>query len=113
LGTDVFDTQSSQRFDVWNTENGLPQNSVNAIVQTRDGYLWLATMDGLARFDGVRFTVFSMANTAGIKSNRLIALCVDDAGVLWIGTEDGGVIRYKDRAFTTYTTADGLPTEMG
>jgi len=109
---DAQGTQRKARFDVWTTEHGLPQNSVNAIVQTRDGYLWLATMDGLARFDGVRFTVFSKANTAGIKSNRMIALCEDGDAVLWIGTEDGGVIRYKDRAFTTYTTADGLPADQ-
>src|SRR5262245_36237744 len=104
-------SQPAARFDVWTTEQGLPQNSVNAIVQTRDGYLWLATMDGLARFDGVRFTVFNKANTAGITSNRLTALREDGDGVLWIGTESGGIIRYKDRAFTTYATADGLPSD--
>src|SRR5262245_57608165 len=59
---------------VWTTEDGLPQNSVNAIVQSRDGYLWLATFGGLARFDGVRFTIFNSANTPGLKSNRITAL---------------------------------------
>ena len=49
------------RFDYWTADNGLPQNSVRDIVQTRDGYLWPATFDGLVRFDGVRFTVFSRA----------------------------------------------------
>ena len=107
-----LDGPAQERFDVWTTENGLPQNSVNAIVQTRDGYLWLATMDGLARFDGVRFTVFNRANTQGIKSNRLTALCEDGEGGLWIGTEDSGVIRYKDGVFTTYTTAEGLPGDQ-
>src|SRR5689334_15506965 len=58
------------QFDSWNTDNGLPQNSVNAILQTRDGYLWLATSDGLVRYDGVRFTVFNKGNTDGILSNR-------------------------------------------
>jgi ligand-binding sensor domain-containing protein len=48
---------------IWQTEQGLPHNSVNSIVQTRDGYLWLATEAGLARFDGVKFTVFDPQNT--------------------------------------------------
>src|SRR5262249_9556951 len=58
------------RFDSWTTDNGLPQNSVRAILQTRDGYLWLATSDGLVRFDGVRFTIFNKGSSAGINSNR-------------------------------------------
>src|SRR5918999_4743443 len=49
-------------FDTWTTDNGLPQNSVNAIHQTRDGHIWLATFDGLVRYDGARFAVFSTAN---------------------------------------------------
>jgi ligand-binding sensor domain-containing protein len=63
--------QPGYRFDQWTTSNGLPQNSVVKIAQTRDGYLWLATHDGLARFDGVRFTVFDWGNTPALKSNRI------------------------------------------
>ncbi|MFL6211963.1 MAG: two-component regulator propeller domain-containing protein [Pyrinomonadaceae bacterium] len=96
------------RFDNWNTDNGLPQNSVNAILQTRDGYLWLTTSDGLVRYDGVRFAVFNKGNTPGIKSNRCTALFEAQDGDLWIGTEDSGLMRYHAGAFTTYTTADGL-----
>jgi signal transduction histidine kinase/ligand-binding sensor domain-containing protein len=97
------------RFDSWTTDTGLPQNSVNAILQTRDGYLWLATSDGLVRFDGVRFTVFNKANNRGIRSNRFTTLFEDKRGALWAGTEDGGATRYADGEFTTYTIADGLP----
>jgi signal transduction histidine kinase/ligand-binding sensor domain-containing protein len=97
------------RFDNWSTENGLPQNSVNAMVQTRDGYLWLATNGGLVRYDGVRFTVFNTSNTSGITSNRLHCLAEAGDGALWIGTEDSGIIRYKDGFFSAYSTADGLP----
>ena len=46
---------------IWQTDEGLPQNSVHAIAQTRDGYLWVGTREGLARFDGVRFTVVDEA----------------------------------------------------
>src|SRR5918911_4901270 len=62
------------QFDAWNTDNGLPQNSVLSILQTQDGYLWLTTSDGLVRYDGVRFTVFNKGNTKGIKSNRFTTL---------------------------------------
>ena len=52
----------------WTTENGLPQNTITAICQTPDGYLWLGTFGGLARFDGVKFTVFNTTNApAGVN----------------------------------------------
>lgn len=93
----------------WTTENGLPQNSINAIVQTRDGYLWLATHGGLARFDGVKFTVFETGNTPELKSNRIISLYEDHAGALWIGTQYGGLTRYANGAFKTFTAQAGFP----
>ncbi|HEY4416085.1 MAG TPA: two-component regulator propeller domain-containing protein [Verrucomicrobiae bacterium] len=80
----------------WNTEMGLPQNSVNAIVQTLDGYLWLGTQEGLARFDGVRFTSFGLQN--GLPSVEINALSEDHAGALWIGT-GGGLSRLADGKF--------------
>ena len=92
----------------WTVNDGLPQNSVYAIHQTRDGYLWMATLDGLARFDGVRFTLFNKSNTPGITSNRFISLYEGPDGNLWIGTENGVVTRYHSGAFTTYTTEHGL-----
>ncbi len=83
---------------VWHTAEGLPQDSVRAIAQTRDGYLWLGTQAGLARFDGVRFTVFDHSNSP-LKSDHVLALCAGRDGALWIGTSDlGGVYRW---------TADG------
>jgi len=101
-------TSAQYQFDLWNTDNGLPQNSVNAIRQTKDGYLWLTTSDGLVRFDGLRFTVFNKGNTKGINSNRFNLLFEARDGSLWVGTDDGGATHYKDHRFTTYTTADGL-----
>src|SRR5712691_2357486 len=96
------------RFESWTTDNGLPQNSVRSIVQTRDGYLWLTTFDGLVRFDGVRFTVFNKGNTTGISSNRFLRLYEDAGGDLWAGTEDGGVVRYHLGRFTSYGKEQGL-----
>jgi signal transduction histidine kinase/ligand-binding sensor domain-containing protein len=97
------------RFDVLNTDTGLPQNSVLAILQTHDGYLWFTTLDGLVRYDGVRYTVFNKANSKGINSNRFRSLYEDTDGTLWISTEDGGLTHYQNGQFRTYTTADGLP----
>src|SRR5215813_1196996 len=53
---------------VWQTENGLPQNTVRAILQTQDGYIWLATEEGLVRFDGLSFTVFDKHNVPRMRS---------------------------------------------
>jgi len=75
--------------DSWQIDAGLPHNSVTAIQQTEDGYLWLGTSNGLARFDGVRFTTFRAMDNPGLKSNRILCLDEDPQGVLWIGTEEG------------------------
>ena len=85
---------------------GLPQNSINAIVQTRDGYLWMTTFGGLVRFDGISYTVFDVANTPALPSNRMVALYEDRAGVLWIGHEGGDLTRYQDAVFSNYTEED-------
>src|SRR6266545_4407578 len=59
---------------VWTTQDGIPQNSVRAFAQTNDGYLWLATQAGLARFDGVQFTVFDHSNTKELRNDHILAL---------------------------------------
>src|ERR1044072_2878790 len=92
----------------WQIEEGLPQNSVQAIAQTKDGYIWLATQKGLARFDGVRFMVFDNRNTPELKANNIQTLYVDRAGDLWVGSEGGGLTRLSGSRFTSYTHADGL-----
>lgn len=102
------DAQAQYRLDHWTADTGLPQNSVHDILQTRDGYLWIATLDGLARFDGVRFTVFNKSNSQGISSNRFLFLREDVNGDLWAGTEDGGVVRYHQGRFNSYGREHGL-----
>lgn len=97
------------QFDRWTTDDGLPQNAVTAILQTRDGYLWLATSDGLARFDGLQFTVFNKGNSKGIGSNRFAMLFEDRHGALWAVTDEDWLVKYQAGAFTTYTPKDGLP----
>ncbi|HJQ24041.1 MAG TPA: two-component regulator propeller domain-containing protein [Blastocatellia bacterium] len=100
---------SPYHFDVWTTDNGLPQNSVSSILQAHDGFLWLTTNDGLVRYDGVQFRVFDAGNHKDLKSSRFSRLFEDRAGNLWILTEDAKLISYQGGLFTTYTTADGLP----
>jgi ligand-binding sensor domain-containing protein len=97
------------RFESWTADEGLPQNSVRSIIQTRDGYLWLTTFDGLVRFDGVRFTVFDKSNTKGLSTNRFTSLYEDSDGTLWAGTGDGRVTLYRGGVFTSYAAAEGLP----
>jgi signal transduction histidine kinase/ligand-binding sensor domain-containing protein len=94
--------------DGWSVERGLPENSVFSIVQTRDGYLWVGTTEGLARFDGLRFTVFDKSNTPAIHHNQVQALFEDHTGALWIGTYGGGLVRLKEGRFQSYTARDGL-----
>ena len=95
---------------VWQTEQGLPSNSVNAIVQDRDGYLWVATNAGLARFDGVRFRIFGGDDFPSLRSSRFQSLYAAPTGELWIGTRNGGLIRLHDGTVTTYLERDGLPS---
>ncbi|HTV03655.1 MAG TPA: two-component regulator propeller domain-containing protein, partial [Luteitalea sp.] len=85
----------------WTSDDGLPQNTVTDIVQTPDGYLWIATQDGLARFDGVTFTVFDARNTPALHGSFINRLDVGPDGSLWIGIYGGGVARLKDGQFST------------
>ncbi len=85
--------------DVWTTDHGLPQNSVLSMAQTADGYLWIGTENGLARFDGARFVTFDRRNTPALKSNEIDALAADRNGGLWIGTHGGGLVLLNHGVF--------------
>ncbi len=92
----------------WQSAQGLPQNSVLALAQTPDGYLWLGTEEGLTRFDGVRFVNFDRQNS-GLDHNIIQALLVDRKGALWAGTQGGGLNRFDGEKFFTFNTRHGLP----
>jgi len=94
--------------DNWTTEQGLPQNSVREIVQTRDGYLWFTTFDGLVRFDGVRFTVYNRGNSPELPGNRFMSLFEDHAGDLWATMESGQVVRRRGGRFEVFDERHGL-----
>jgi signal transduction histidine kinase/ligand-binding sensor domain-containing protein/CheY-like chemotaxis protein len=94
--------------NVWRTEEGLPQNSVQAILQTKDGYLWLGTQEGLVRFNGTQFISFNKTNVDAIKHNDVRALLEAHDGNLWIGTIGGVVVRDHSGQFRAYTQNEGL-----
>ena len=106
---DDADTLNWYLTDVWQTEEGLPQNAIQAITQTRDGYLWFGTPVGLVRFDGVRFTVF---NQGQLQNNNIHALLEDRDGRLWIGTYGGGLYRYAAGRFVSFGLESGLESKF-
>ncbi|HTB86582.1 MAG TPA: two-component regulator propeller domain-containing protein [Steroidobacteraceae bacterium] len=91
----------------WQVAEGLPQASALAIARTPDGYLWVGTQEGLARFDGVRFTVFDTNNEPAFSDNYVSALLVDRTSRLWIGTASGIVVLENGR-FTAFTRLQQL-----
>jgi ligand-binding sensor domain-containing protein/signal transduction histidine kinase len=92
----------------FSAEKGLPQNTVADLWQTHDGYLWIVTPFGLARFDGVSFKTFTPGNTPGLRENMFTSLAEDEHGVLWAGTRDG-LLRYQHGTFERLDTSHGLP----
>jgi ligand-binding sensor domain-containing protein/signal transduction histidine kinase len=93
---------------VWRTEDGLPHNGVRALAQTADGYLWVGTTEGLARFDGVRFLTFDRSNTPALTDNSILSLEAVPDGSLWIGTEGGGLLHYSGSNFQRFGQKDNL-----
>ncbi len=92
----------------WGPADGLPQNSVQGIQQTDDGYLWFGTQEGLARFDGARFVVFNKANTTAIQADNIASITKALDGGIWIASRGGGAVHYLKGKFRGYTTAQGL-----
>jgi signal transduction histidine kinase/streptogramin lyase len=93
--------------DVKTADDGLPDSSVTAIAQTPDGYLWIGTYNGLARFDGLRFVTFDPANTPALTHARIRKLSVDDQGTLWINAFDGSVTSLRQGSFALEWTGSG------
>ncbi|MGA2970823.1 MAG: two-component regulator propeller domain-containing protein, partial [Acidimicrobiales bacterium] len=85
----------------WGMENGLPQNTVQALAQTPDGFIWLGTEVGLVRFDGNGFQVFDKNTTPALPGNDVRCLLATKDGALWIGTSEG-LARWKDGAVTRF-----------
>ena len=112
---------SQYKVDRWSPANGSPFNGVNALTQTRDGYLWIGSNEGLYRFDGVRFVEFNRVKYPNLLSTRISALFEDSKGSLWIGTQGGRCRRARDPGgglsilrngrVSTITSNQGLPSD--
>ncbi len=114
LGLDRARSLDQFSYQTWQTGSGLPQNTVHGFLQSRDGYLWLATEGGLVRFDGYQFTVFDSRNTPAIKSDNIRSLLEDEQGSIWIATGEG-LCKRKREQFETVATprTDFLTLQRG
>lgn len=98
-GSEIRDGSEEYSITRWVTKDGLPQNTITAIQQTSDGYMWLGTFNGLVRFDGIVFTTFNIENTPQFKSDYITYLKAFEDGSLWIGTFGGGLLKLQDNRF--------------
>ncbi len=97
----------------YTAEQGLPENTIRALLQARDGYLWIGTLAGLARFDGLRFKTYDRSNTPEMLSDAINALVEDrQDGSLWINS-GRGLLRYHEHRFERFDTEDGFPQPYG
>src|SRR5262245_7261711 len=104
-------TPNQYRHQLWTSEDGLPTNTIQAIQQTSDGVLWLGTPAGLVRFDGQSFRTYDRTDLNS-SSSDVICLFVDSEGSLWIGTNGGGVVEFKENRFNNLNTSHGLASNV-
>ncbi|MBM3848183.1 MAG: hypothetical protein FJ405_18090, partial [Verrucomicrobia bacterium] len=110
LSPDAGRASTDYRIDVWQTSDGLPGNTITALQQTEDGYLWIGTLNGLVRFDGIQFKVFGEASA--LPNTRVLTLLASRDGALWVGTDGGGLVRRKNGVFASFGRKDGLPGDI-
>ncbi len=94
--------------EVRQTDDGLPQNTIFSMIQSQDGYIWMGTMDGLVRYDGIEFRVFNRSNVEALRSNYIRTVFEAHDGTIWVGTNDGGITAINGNRSTTYTRENGL-----
>lgn len=104
-------SSNQYKHEIWTTEDGLPTNTVQAIQQTPDGYMWLGTPAGLVRFDGQSFKIYDQEDLKS-PSSDVISLFVDSEGTLWIGTNGGGVVEFTENRFTNLNASQGLASNV-
>jgi ligand-binding sensor domain-containing protein/signal transduction histidine kinase len=93
---------------IWRIQDGLPEDTVQAIQQSQDGYLWIGTTGGLVRFDGSHFQLYDHATTPILADNSVFCILAAHDGSLWLGTDGGGLIHFSNGVFHAYTQAAGL-----
>ncbi len=97
--------------NVWTVEDGLPQNTIQTLLQTQDGFIWAGTPSGLVRFDGLNFNIYTRWNLPALKSDNITCLYEDQQNVLWIGTEGGGLCALQEGQWINFSTTNGLSSD--
>lgn len=95
-------------YRVWQTEDGLPDNSVSAIAQSPEGYLWIGTNGGVIRFNGDKFSPLPLRDIPDLPSRQVHAMALDSSGQVWMGMERGPIIRIGENSFRTFNESDGV-----
>ncbi|MEN8775223.1 MAG: two-component regulator propeller domain-containing protein, partial [Akkermansiaceae bacterium] len=95
-------------YRVWQTEDGLPDNSVSAIGQSAEGYLWIGTNGGVIRFNGDEFTPLPLRDIPDLPSRQVHAMTLDRSGQVWMGMERGPIIRIGENTFKVFNETDGI-----
>ncbi len=93
---------------VYDDTNGLPTSSVNTMIQSSDGMIWLATYRGLVRYNGKEFTSFTPSTTPSISSNSVMSLFEDSFQRLWLGTNDNGMMYLENNSFIEVDIPDEI-----
>ncbi len=110
FGLDPAQHVAQYGHQTWRTETGLPQNSVHAILQTHDGFIWLGTEGGLVRFDGTHYLVYDSHNTPQLGSNSIRSIVEDADQTLWVATANG-LTRFQKGEVARFTKQNGLPSD--
>lgn len=87
----------------WNMDTGLPSNNALSIIQTKEGYVWIGSYDGLIRFDGNEFSIYNKGSKDEFDANSAGTLFEDSNHRLWIGTNGDGLAVYENNQFAMYT----------
>jgi signal transduction histidine kinase/ActR/RegA family two-component response regulator len=104
-------SSNEYKHQIWTTEDGLPTNTIQAIQQTPDGYMWIGTPAGLVRFDGQSFKIYDQQDLHS-ESSDVLCLFVDSEGALWVGTNGGGVVQFAENRFTNLNASRGLASNV-
>ena len=96
----------------WHSQDGLPEETVQAFAQTPDGYLWVGTSGGLLQFDGARFHAYAHENTPAFAENSVFCLLAAHDGRLWIGTDGSGLIEWRNGVFRAYSAEKGQTADF-